>query len=109
MKDHVNSPAECSRRQRENEMGRLLTQQPNGLYALFSTIVDDFVLVNATLEEVIEEEVAFVRRQVERDVPASVKRHGTKGLRKRFDKYAAHAREVHGGDPEGAQMAMADH
>lgn len=35
-------------------MAKRLVQQPNGLYAVFSTVVDEFVVEDATMEEVIE-------------------------------------------------------
>ena len=38
-------------------MPRAIVKQPNGMYALWSTIVDDFILMDATLEECVEEEV----------------------------------------------------
>lgn len=49
-------------------MGRQIVKQPNGQYAVFSSIVDDFVLVDATPEEIIEEYVANQRRSIEQDV-----------------------------------------
>jgi hypothetical protein len=36
-------------------MGRRVVKQPNGLYAIFSSICDDFVLLDANREEILEE------------------------------------------------------
>lgn len=35
-------------------MGRRILKQPNGQYAIWSSIIDDFVLLNATKEEIVE-------------------------------------------------------
>lgn len=35
-------------------MGRCVTKQPNGNYAIFSSIVDDFVLLDATKDELLK-------------------------------------------------------
>lgn len=35
-------------------MGRSIVEQPDGKYALFSTIVDDFIVCDLTEEELIE-------------------------------------------------------
>ena len=35
-------------------MGRQIIEQPNGKYAIWSTIVDDFILEDITVEEYIE-------------------------------------------------------
>lgn len=35
-------------------MARSIVKQPNGLYAVFSSVVDDFVATDATEEELIE-------------------------------------------------------
>ncbi len=45
-------------------MGRKVIQQPNGKYAIFSTIVDDFILVNATQQEIIDHDVEESREQI---------------------------------------------
>jgi hypothetical protein len=39
-------------------MPRCIVKQPNGLYAIWSTIVDHFVSVECTAEEALAEEVA---------------------------------------------------
>lgn len=44
-------------------MARMMVQQPNGLYSIFSTICDDYILEDVTIEEVIE---ALVEEQREK-------------------------------------------
>lgn len=36
-------------------MSRSVVKQPNGLWAMWSSIVDDFLIVDATEEEIIEQ------------------------------------------------------
>ncbi len=36
-------------------MGRQVVKQPNGKFAIFTSICDDFVLMDATQEELLEE------------------------------------------------------
>lgn len=38
-------------------MGRTVVKQPNGNYAVFSSVVDDFIVVNATKQELIDMDV----------------------------------------------------
>ena len=49
-------------------MGRQIIKQPNGKYAIFSSIVDDFVFANATAKEMIdfcvEEEASKIRESI---------------------------------------------
>lgn len=51
-------------------MGKCIVKQPNGMYAVWSTVVDDFVLMDATLDEVaasfIEDRVRDVMRNMRR-------------------------------------------
>lgn len=35
-------------------MARQIVEQPNGLYAMWSTVIDDFIEINLTKEEYIE-------------------------------------------------------
>ena len=44
-------------------MGYQIIQQPNGKYAVWSTVVDDFVMVDATPEDIIQ---AWVDEQRDR-------------------------------------------
>ena len=44
-------------------MPRCIVKQPNGKYALWSTVVDDFILLDAWAEEVIVEEISDPHKQ----------------------------------------------
>jgi hypothetical protein len=46
-------------------MGRIIIKQPNGLYAEWSTIVDDFVCLDMTKNGIIEERLEDYRNEVE--------------------------------------------
>lgn len=41
-------------------MAHHFIKQPNGLYAIWSTVIDDFLLTDATPEEVVEYQIAQV-------------------------------------------------
>jgi len=49
-------------------MGQQIIKQPNGKYALWSYIVDDFVLLDATPEEIIKARIKTESRIIERSV-----------------------------------------
>lgn len=46
-------------------MGRILVEQPNGLYADFSTVCDGFVITNATKEQIVESRLELHRQSIE--------------------------------------------
>ena len=47
-------------------MSRQIIKQPNGKYALFSSVVDDFVLIDADPNEIVEELVAYYELEARR-------------------------------------------
>lgn len=53
-------------------MSRITFTQPNGKYALWSTVIDDFLLTNATKEELIQfhidEFIDTIREKVENSI-----------------------------------------
>lgn len=53
-------------------MGRQIIKQPNGKYAVWSSTVDNFILLDATPDEIIEGLVADSRRDIERAVHGKV-------------------------------------
>lgn len=55
-------------------MGRSIVRQPDGLYAVFSSIIDDFVLVNCTPQEIIDYYVKDAKEEIERSVCQSVEK-----------------------------------
>ena len=54
-------------------MGRQIIQQPDGQFAVWSSIVNDFILEDATAGEIIEEWVQEKREQIEKDVTETCK------------------------------------
>lgn len=48
-------------------MSHVVAKQPDGLFALWSTIVDDFILIDATREQIIKFEIDKDRRNLEMD------------------------------------------
>ena len=49
-------------------MGRQIIKQPNGKYAIWSTIVDDFIFFNMTAEEWIQFRIRESAEQVRKDI-----------------------------------------
>ena len=49
-------------------MGHQIMKQPDGKYAVWSTIVDDFILLNASPENIIEMEIEYQRSRIESGV-----------------------------------------
>lgn len=49
-------------------MGQQIIKQPNGLYAVWSTIVDDFVLYDCTPEDIIQDRMSSYERTTREDV-----------------------------------------
>jgi ADP-ribosylglycohydrolase len=45
-------------------MARNIVQQPNGLYSVFSSIVDDFIIVDATIDEIVEAYIEDEREKI---------------------------------------------
>lgn len=46
-------------------MGYFIVKQPNDLFALFSSIVDDFVIIDATKQDIINQFVEYYRQDTE--------------------------------------------
>ncbi len=49
-------------------MGKQIIEQPNGRYAIWSSMADNFVCYDCTREELIEEFVEEARRDIEKNV-----------------------------------------
>lgn len=60
-------------------MARIIVQQPDGLYSVFSTIVDDFIIIDATPDEIIneyvEDEREYIKQRVENELERMKKPH----------------------------------
>lgn len=86
-------------------MGHQIIKQPDGLYAIFSSVVDDFIWTNCTPEDIIEirtkEAVKAIREDVLNDVAALDK--GEKPYYQftmSFDEAVRHIRLVHRKDTD---------
>ena len=49
-------------------MGQQIIKQPNGLYAVFSAVVDDFVIEDATPYEIVDEWIKDERERLAKKV-----------------------------------------
>lgn len=78
-------------------MARLVTKQPDGNYAVFSTVVDAFILIDAT-EEQVEEFLMTERIQINRrEVNSTITLARTdKNYLKRYENFKAQEKRVHG-------------
>lgn len=54
-------------------MGRQIIKQPNGLYAVFSSIVDDFIIVDATSQDIIAEYTKEAEEEITKNVISTVR------------------------------------
>jgi hypothetical protein len=58
-------------------MGRSLVKQPNGNYGMFSSIVDGFVLLDATREELIAELLLEAEKKITKEIDATLETFAT--------------------------------
>lgn len=49
-------------------MSRQIIKQPNGLYAQWSSVVDDFVMIDATRQDIIDDWLDDSRREITESV-----------------------------------------
>lgn len=49
-------------------MGTQIVKQPDGLFAVWSTVVDDFIEIDATPEQIIEERLEKEKEKIKADV-----------------------------------------
>jgi hypothetical protein len=59
-------------------MPRIIIKQPNNKWAVFSTIVDDFLLQNGTEKDVIDFFVADFGEACRQDIERTIQRGGSK-------------------------------
>ena len=80
-------------------MGKAIVKQPDGRYAIFSSVVDNFIYLNCTESELIDllaEEAAqdskrntkIMLKRIKKGIPAG--RHGG------WDGYVNHVKSIHG-------------
>lgn len=86
-------------------MGQQIIRQPNGLYAIWSSVVDHFILYDCTPEGIIEERCKEECARIEKGVRETVAQleAGEKPyyqFTKTWEEAIAWAEEVHGSDDE---------
>lgn len=84
-------------------MGQQIIKQPNGRYAVWSTVVSDFVLLDATPEDIIDVRIDEAREEIAHRVKEVVEKlaNGEKPyyqFTETWDGACAFAKEVHGPD-----------
>lgn len=90
-------------------MARQIIKQPDGRYAVWSTIVDDFVAVNVDRDEIIEMFVEGERQRIIQSVDETLE-HIAAGrpayyqFTKSFDDCVALIRANHGDDAESLRL-----
>ena len=82
-------------------MSRQVIQQPNAEYCIFSSYVDDFIVVNASMEEVI---TFFVQEAEDRIRDALSKKAPISVFTKTFEEAVSVVREKYGDDAESLQL-----
>lgn len=55
-------------------MARCIVKQPNGFYAVWSSIVEDFIFYDCTPEEIIEEYIKEQSEDIKKWVPEFIKK-----------------------------------
>lgn len=90
-------------------MSYQIAKQPNGKYAVWSTVVDDFISVNCGVDDIVEFFVSLERQRIEAEVKRicgeldegkSPYHQFTNSL----SELVEHAREVHGEDTDVVQI-----
>ena len=94
-------------------MGRQIIEQPNGLFAEFSSVVDDFVSLDNTVEELIAERIEHEAKEIRRRISSIVAELEAGGkpyhqFTMTFDEAVEHIKELHGPDTESLK-ALAAH
>ena len=82
-------------------MAHHIILQPDGLFALWSTIVDDFLMVDATAEEIIQQELEGVledRRERLNHILGELKEKGKYQFMLTWDEAQATRKAVHEND-----------
>ena len=94
-------------------MATRIVLQPNGKFALWSTVVDNFVLIDATKEELVEDMVDRFRHQFAIDVERITSSLLAGGkpyhqMTDSFDDCVDRIRETHGDECEAIDMLRAE-
>jgi len=90
-------------------MGHQIIKQPDGMYALFSSFCDDFVLINAKPEDIVDEWVNSYKKEMEgkvHDIVAALER-GEKPYYQftmSFNEAVDKIKDLHGDNMESLMM-----
>jgi len=84
-------------------MGHQVIKQPNGQFALYSSIVDDFVLVNATERDIVDRFVEEYAKDTRHKIEVIIQTLNAGGkpyyqFTKTFDEALERIEEMHGKD-----------
>jgi len=90
-------------------MGQQIIQQPNGLYAIFSSVVDDFIVYDATPDELVNEFLERERHNIKQHVSRIVDalERGEKPYHQftmNWEMAINVVREIHGDDAESLRL-----
>lgn len=90
-------------------MANRIVQQPNGLFAIWSTVVDDFTMIDCTPEEIIDDWASRERERITKAVTEIVQQLRAGGkpyyqFTETFDECVARIREQHGFDAESLKL-----
>lgn len=80
-------------------MGRILVEQPNGKWAVWSTVVDDFVLLDCDESDLFADDVLMAARMWATDEERRVARSGGGNVLKPWVECLKTRRNVHGREP----------
>lgn len=86
-------------------MGQHIVKQPNGKYAIFSSIVDHFIAYDATPEEIRNHFRAIAEEESDRHTERGIKRADGPFAREGLTEDLARVRLIHG-DAEANEWAM---
>lgn len=92
---------DCQSRKKEIVMGHQIIKQPNGMYCVYSSIVDEFIITDASPEEIIGHWIAIESDKLTKKVNDIVSELNAGGrpyhqFTMTFEEAVAQAKEVHG-------------
>ncbi len=79
-------------------MGQRIVKQPNGLYGIFSSITDSYILCNATPEMIIKERIKEAKEKIKNEVLNEISENNKRKLE--FDESLKTIQMVHGKNSE---------
>ena len=88
-------------------MSHLLIKQDNGKYSIWTTVCDNFILVNATKKDLIKYEMEMYNKKyatirIENNISVSEKRGNTETMKDRLD----WIEEIHGNEEMNRVMKV---